>query len=440
MNKTLPTAQQLERGDPHAFKQLLLAIQNLQNTATPVDELIRLGIVRKTSSGVLYDPNADESTAFDTSDNTKPDAPTGLAVTTTSNIAFVQWTVPYFQPILTGSEVWVLTAPAFREDIDYSTGEFVTYASTVYIFTSGHAAGVWDAGDVATAGAGDLIPENAMTRHSTQVSSAIVPLDLVGGTAYFWVRTISDKSIASDFSSLVAVSGAGKTMPGALPLGVEICCQTSPGIEFLEANGPTVNIADYAELFALMDGNGLVFTEGTKLAAQYGDGNGSTTFSLPDYRGRVPVGLASSGTFSTIGSVGGAETHTLTTGEMPSHTHTVTDTGHSHTATDPGHGHAITDPGHDHDQQVDSDATAVGSAGTFGSDGANDTTVGTTASDTTGITIDSATTGITVNSNTTGLTVDSATTGITIASTGGGGAHNILQPYYVTRVWIKAKN
>jgi hypothetical protein len=40
--------------------------------------------------------------------------------------------------------------------------------------------------------------------------------------------------------------------------------------------------------------------------------------------GRVPVGKASSGTFNTLNATGGAETHTLSVSEMPSHSHTVT--------------------------------------------------------------------------------------------------------------------
>lgn len=39
--------------------------------------------------------------------------------------------------------------------------------------------------------------------------------------------------------------------------------------------------------------------------------------------GRVPVGKASSGTFDTLNATGGAETHTLTTSEIPAHSHKV---------------------------------------------------------------------------------------------------------------------
>jgi microcystin-dependent protein len=60
----------------------------------------------------------------------------------------------------------------------------------------------------------------------------------------------------------------------------------------------------------------------SKLGTIFG-GNGTTTFAVPDLRGRTPIGtgLADSGTAYTLGGSGGAETITLLTTEMPAHVH-----------------------------------------------------------------------------------------------------------------------
>lgn len=58
------------------------------------------------------------------------------------------------------------------------------------------------------------------------------------------------------------------------------------------------------------------------LGVTYGAGDGSTTFNLPDFRGRMPVGRDSGQTeFDALNEAGGAKAHTLTIAEMPSHTH-----------------------------------------------------------------------------------------------------------------------
>lgn len=53
------------------------------------------------------------------------------------------------------------------------------------------------------------------------------------------------------------------------------------------------------------------------LGTRFG-GEAPKTFALPDLRGRVPLGAVNPNTPSPYG---GEETHTLTTNEMPQHTH-----------------------------------------------------------------------------------------------------------------------
>jgi microcystin-dependent protein len=60
------------------------------------------------------------------------------------------------------------------------------------------------------------------------------------------------------------------------------------------------------------------------LGTTYG-GNGTSTFGLPDLRGRVPVHQGQGNGLSpcSIGQVGGTENVTLTSNQMPLHTHLV---------------------------------------------------------------------------------------------------------------------
>lgn len=65
-----------------------------------------------------------------------------------------------------------------------------------------------------------------------------------------------------------------------------------------------------------ISGNEALFS----LLSTYYGGNGTTTFALPDLRGRVPV---SAGTTMNIGTKGGSETVTLTAQQVPPHGHAV---------------------------------------------------------------------------------------------------------------------
>jgi microcystin-dependent protein len=61
------------------------------------------------------------------------------------------------------------------------------------------------------------------------------------------------------------------------------------------------------------------------LGTTYG-GNGTTTFALPDLRGRAPIGPGQGPGLSTyvLGQTSGVETVTLLQSQMPLHTHTLT--------------------------------------------------------------------------------------------------------------------
>ncbi len=73
------------------------------------------------------------------------------------------------------------------------------------------------------------------------------------------------------------------------------------------------------------------------LGTIYG-GDGRTTFGLPDLRGRLPIHAGSGPGLSPrpVGARGGAERVTLTSGQVPAHTHALQGTTASAASRDPG--------------------------------------------------------------------------------------------------------
>jgi microcystin-dependent protein len=133
----------------------------------------------------------------------------------------------------------------------------------------------------------------------------------------------------------MAISSALGGTIGAVPVGsVTAFAGSSAPSGWLLCGGQTVSRTLYSGLF---------LTIGTT----YGSGDGSTTFALPDLRGRVPAGLDNMGgsaasrltstvltASNTLGATGGTQTHTMTSAEMPSHTHTQNSHTHSLTGDD----------------------------------------------------------------------------------------------------------
>ena len=99
-------------------------------------------------------------------------------------------------------------------------------------------------------------------------------------------------------------------------------------------DGSAVSRTTYADLFALWGTN-------------YGVGDGATTFNLPDFQLRIPIGLGVANVaYDTLGKLAGAFTHTMDVTEVVAHTHGMQ--SHTH-AIDHGHGHSLSMGNHTHD-------------------------------------------------------------------------------------------
>lgn len=190
--------------------------------------------------------------------------------------------------------------------------------------------------------------------------------------------------------------------PGAM---MPYAASIAPG-GWLLCDGLAVSRSTYSALFAL-------------IGSTYGNGDGESTFNLPNLKGRTIVGFNSTdGNYDAIGETGGSKTVTLTTNELPSHSHTGTTNSsgsHTHSITDPGHKHTITTINDDFNS---SGASPPG----FAADSAGTRTWDIMSTNMTGITINS----------------DGAHTHtFTTASAGSGNSFSILNPYITLNYIIK---
>ena len=161
----------------------------------------------------------------------------------------------------------------------------------------------------------------------------------------------------------------------------------------------------------------------------FGAGDGSTTFGIPAPLGRSVVGQDPSQTeFATLGEVGGAKTHTLTTAEIPSHNHTQD--AHNHTQNTHNH----TQDAHNHTQDAHNHVASVEVGTAY-----QPVNVGTTFDVPSSLT--TVTTSFTTATNQTATATNQTTVAVnqtataTNQVTGGGTAHSILNPS-ITAVFI----
>jgi len=198
-----------------------------------------------------------------------------------------------------------------------------------YICTTAHTSGTFSSDLAANwqlvaarggagAGTGDLISTNNLN----DVSSASTSRTNLGlGTAAVVDTGVTNGDVPlMDSTGYPAADGSQITgIADPTTTGVIVAyAGTAAPTGYLLCDGAAVNRTTYSTLFALV-------------STTFGVGDGSTTFNVPDLRGRMPLGLDNLGGSSantvtnaqadSLGGLAGSEDHTLLTAEMATHTH-----------------------------------------------------------------------------------------------------------------------
>lgn len=223
------------------------------------------------------------------------------------------------------------------------------------------------------------------------------------GTATIWAVGPYREIVRDAFGNLISDSDTLAVPATPIGAGMDFWGSTAPA-RWLFCYGQAISRTAYAELFAV-------------LGTTYGVGDGSTTFNLPDKRGRASVPRDNMGGSSaarvsavlastTLGAAGGDQ-------NIPTHLHPITDPTHTHGLNNPTHTHGVTDPTHFHAYFTDVAAGAGAQPQVLGPGVANVKSYNTSAA-ATGVTVDAAATAVTANAAATGITA----TGNTGAGTG----------------------
>lgn len=102
------------------------------------------------------------------------------------------------------------------------------------------------------------------------------------------------------------VGAINETISGSKPIGsIQMYAGSTAPAGWLMCDGSAVSRSEYADLFAV-------------IGTTFGYGDGSTTFNVPDMRDRFAVGAGDS---YNLNDQGGVNSVTLSTGEIPAHTH-----------------------------------------------------------------------------------------------------------------------
>ena len=160
------------------------------------------------------------------------------------------------------------------------------------------------------------------TPSSANLLAAVTDETGTGSLVFGTAPTISSANLTGTPVAPTAAVGTNTTQVATtafvqafgIPGEIKMWPTASAPTGYLLCDGSSVSTTTYAALFAVIG---------------YTFGGSGASFTLPDYRGRMPIGV--SGSYA-LASTGGSATTTLSTPNLPSHTHSITDPGHTHNA------------------------------------------------------------------------------------------------------------
>lgn len=229
----------------------------------------------------------------------------------------------------------------------------------------------FSSGDQVTATKLQDIANLATFRTGANQTADAATIEVDGSAGFLRVKSsgITSNELATDSVIATKIQDGAVTAAKLDSAATSVLMPTGAIMPYAGASAPTgylfcggnaVSRATYSDLFGI-------------IGVTYGVGDGSTTFALPDLRGRVIAGQDDMGGSSAntltnaqadqLGGTLGNETHTLTTTELPAHTHG----GLTDIDTNGGDGGSANDPGIDY---VTSNGAGTIS-GSTGGDGAH---------------------------------------------------------------------
>ena len=201
-------------------------------------------------------------------------------------------------------------------DIPYSSSGLTAQCYCDAANATGAGAGFYSA---QTGSAGNFTVNGTLTATGVTDTGALSAASLsVSGAATFSTSPTAPTPTVGDSSTKVATTAFVSSINSVMSGTIQMWPTASAPTGYLVCNGTAVSRTTYSALFAIV-------------GTTFGVGDGSSTFNLPNYQDRMPIGVNTIA--ASVGATGGSATTTLTVPNLPSHSHSITDPGHYHAVT-----------------------------------------------------------------------------------------------------------